>query len=147
MADVWGIPEVKHWWLSDETQCPPIIRSIHAFMKDRLTSVEGQPRSEDQRNIKGIFSQLSVGESPKSSTHSSRETTTSSSVDKSPTFPGEGGVFQSLAIPAGDEDLDMASDNSMLDQTRESFYNMADEDVEVRKKLCAQGGQSHDSTI
>jgi len=105
-------------------------------MEDRLPSVEGQSKAEDQRNIKGIFSQLSVGESLEIS-----ETSPPYSIDKSPTFTSEGEAFQSLAISAGDEDLGMASDNSMLDQTRESFYTMADEDIEVQRRLRTQSGQ------
>lgn len=65
MADEWGVPEVNDWWLPDENACPPVVRTVQAFMEDRLPQVEGQSRSEDQRNIKGIFSELSFHEIPK----------------------------------------------------------------------------------
>lgn len=141
MAEVWGLPEVRHWWLPDDEACPAVVRSIHTFMADRLTNVEGQSRSEDQRNIKGIFSQLSVGDNPKSSPSSSRGNAMHFPIENSATFADEGEPFQSLAVPPGDVDLDTASDNSMLDQTRESFYVMADKDLEVQRKLRAQRGQ------
>ena len=139
MADVWGIPAIKHWWLPDWNDCPPVVRSIHAFMEDRLPSTEGQTRSDDQRNMSGIFSQLSIGESPKSRTYNSPRTATSISESQSPTFTHETEAHQSLAVPEVD-DQGMGSDTSMLDQTRESFYQMADNDVEVQMKLRAQGG-------
>lgn len=138
MADVWGIADIRHWWLPGDEACPPVVRSIHTFMEDRLTNVEGQPRSEDQRNIKGIFSQLSVGDSPKPNTNCSQGTATHSPIAHTNTFAGEG---ESLQAPPGDGDLGMASDNSMLDQTRESFYMMADEEIEVQRKLRVQAGQ------
>ena len=65
MAELWGIPEVNEWWLPDEGMCPPVVRSVRSFMENRLPQTEGQSRSEDQRNIKGFFSQLSLHESPK----------------------------------------------------------------------------------
>ena len=42
-----------------------MVRSVRSFMENRLPQAEGQSRSEDQRNIKGIFSRLSLHESPK----------------------------------------------------------------------------------
>lgn len=65
MADEWGVPEVNDWWLPDENACPPVVRTVQAFMEDRLPQAGGQSRSEDQRNIKGIFSKLSLHENPK----------------------------------------------------------------------------------
>lgn len=61
MADEWGVPEVHDWWLPNENACPPIVRSVQAFMIDRLPQVEeGASRSEDQRNTNGVFSKLSL---------------------------------------------------------------------------------------
>ena len=64
MADEWNVPEINEWWLPDENACPPVVRSIQAFMEDRHPQEGGQSRSEDQRNIKGIFSKLSFFENP-----------------------------------------------------------------------------------
>lgn len=125
MAELWGIPEVNKWWVPDEGTCPPVVRSVRSFMENRLPQAEGESRSEDQRNIKGIFSQLSFHEGPKaglkqassSETPSFHEPTTASAEDQ---------ASQSLAGHAADPNFnhDMDSDNSMLDQSRESFYNM-----------------------
>lgn len=65
MAELWGLPEVNEWWLPDEGTCPPVVRIIRSFTGNRLPHAERESRSEDQRNIKGIFSQLSLHESPK----------------------------------------------------------------------------------
>lgn len=115
MAELWGIPEVNEWWLPDEGTCPPVVRSVRSFMENRLPQAEGESRSEDQRNIKGIFSQLSLHESRLSSP--SIESTNLSAEDL---------ASQGLAGQAADADVDqdMGSDNSMLDQSRQSFYNM-----------------------
>ena len=65
MADGWGVAEVNQWWLPDESECPSVVRRVKAFMEDRLPQAAGQPRSEDQTNIKGIFSKLSFHQDPK----------------------------------------------------------------------------------
>ena len=65
MADEWQLPELKEWWLPDDGLCSPVVRSVKAFMEeDRLPGGE-ESRSEDQRNIHGIFSKLSVQEDPR----------------------------------------------------------------------------------
>ena len=65
MADEWGLPEINDSWLPDKGACPPVVRSVKAFMEDRIPQAEGQSRNEDQRNINGIFSKLSFNEEPK----------------------------------------------------------------------------------
>ena len=65
MAELWGIPEINEWWLPDEGICPPVVRGVRSFLGNRLPHTEGESRSEDQHNIKGIFSQLSLHESLK----------------------------------------------------------------------------------
>ena len=124
MAKLWGLPEVNDSWLPDEEAYPPIIRSIHYSMENCLPLAEGQSRSEDQRNIKGIFSKLSLHET------TSPELTTTLTEGRS--------RAQSLAGP--EVDLDMDSDNSMLDQSRESFYKMAGEDFDLQRNMHAQSG-------
>ena len=125
MAELWSIPEVNEWWLPDEGTCPPVVRSVRSFMENRLPQAEGESRSEDQRNIKGIFSRLSLHESPTAGLkQSSRfekplflESTNLSAEDvASQGLPGQGAD--------ADLDQDMGSANSMLDQSRDSFYNM-----------------------
>ena len=65
MADEWGVPEVHDWWLPDINACPPVVRSVQAFMEDRLPQAEGESRSEDRRKIEGVFSELNLQENPK----------------------------------------------------------------------------------
>lgn len=125
MAELWGIPEVNEWWVPDEGTCPPVVRSVRSFMKNRLPQAEGESRSEDQRNIKGIFSQLSFHESPEAGLKHTGSSETPSFYE--PTNPSvEDQASQGLAGHAVDPDLnqEVDSDNSMLDQSRDSFYNM-----------------------
>ena len=61
MASLWGLPEINnHWWIPDEQLCPSVVRSIRSCMGDRLPQVATRSRSEDQRNIKGIFPSLTI---------------------------------------------------------------------------------------
>ena len=125
MAELWGIPEVNEWWLPDEGTCPPVVRSIRSFMENRLPQAESESRSEDQRNIKGFFSQLNLHESPKAGLEQvGRET--SPPFITSTIIPAKNQASRGLARHTEDVDVDqdMGSDNSMLDQSRESFYNM-----------------------
>lgn len=59
-AELWGIPEVRHWWLPHDEGYPAIVRDIRAFIEDRTTQLRIQPKSEDLRTMKAIFSKLSV---------------------------------------------------------------------------------------
>lgn len=60
MAELWGVPEINHWWLPDDESYPAVVRSVRSFMENRLPLAARQSRSEDQRNIKGIFAQMTV---------------------------------------------------------------------------------------
>ena len=94
-------------------------------MEIRLPQAESESRSEDQRNIKGFFSQLSLHESPKASLKQvGRQTTTP--LTKSTILSADDLASQSLAghTEAADVDQDMGSDDSMLAQSRESFYDL-----------------------
>ena len=121
MADIWDIPDLKNWWLSDETKCPPVVRNIHAFMEDRLPNTKGQPRNEDQRNIKGIFSDLSISEKSKV-TPAALEGTAYTPVTLS---SHEATVFASTKFFPNREDpgldMDTTSESSMLEHTGREF--------------------------
>ena len=60
MANRWDLPEVNEWWLPDDNARPRVVRSVQAFMGDRIPQASEQSRSEDQRNISGIFSKLKM---------------------------------------------------------------------------------------
>ena len=75
--------------------------------------------------MKGLFSKLRIEDS--------------SSPETASTMTEEKGFAQSLAGP--EIDFDMDSDDSMLEQSRESFYNMAVGDIELQKRLRPQDGQ------
>ena len=59
MAELWGLPELRHWWLPNDEGYPPIVRSIRAFIEDR-TQPRAQAQSEDVRNMRAIFSKMSI---------------------------------------------------------------------------------------
>ena len=53
------------WWLPNDENCPPIIRSIKDFIKDRTQAPKDQV-SEDLLEMRGIFSSLTISDSPTS---------------------------------------------------------------------------------
>lgn len=73
MANLWGLPELNHWWLPDNQNHSAVIQSIRSCVEHRVPispMAAGRARSEDQRNIKSIFANLSVqDDEPSSSTH------------------------------------------------------------------------------
>ncbi|KAL8692803.1 MAG: hypothetical protein Q9218_002245 [Villophora microphyllina] len=60
MANLWGVPEVHHWWLPNEEGYPPIVRSIRSFIEDRSQKSSNQPMTEDLRTMKGLFDKLNI---------------------------------------------------------------------------------------
>jgi hypothetical protein len=66
------------WWLPNDEACPPIIRSIKDFIKDRTTAPKDQV-SNDLREMRGIFNSLTISDSPPS------DTLTVTSADGAPT--------------------------------------------------------------
>ena len=57
--------EPSDWWLDDDEACPPIIRTIKDFIKERSMAPKDQV-SEDLREMRGIFSSLTISDSPSS---------------------------------------------------------------------------------
>lgn len=53
------------WWLPNDENCPLIIRSIKDFIKDRTQAPKDQV-SDDLREMRGIFSSLTISDSPTS---------------------------------------------------------------------------------
>ncbi|KAF2113404.1 hypothetical protein BDV96DRAFT_496675, partial [Lophiotrema nucula] len=53
------------WWLPNDEGCPRIIRSIKNFIVERTTAPKDQT-SEDLREMRGIFSTLTISDSPPS---------------------------------------------------------------------------------
>lgn len=73
VAEIWNIPELHHWWLPNDEGYPPIIRSIRTFVEERTLKPTNQA-NEDVRNMKGIFSKMSIfDENPKKSPSNSPE--------------------------------------------------------------------------
>lgn len=60
MAELWGVPEIRHWWLPHDQGYPAIVRDIRAFIEDRIMQIHSQPKSEDMPTMKATFSKLSV---------------------------------------------------------------------------------------
>lgn len=53
------------WWLPNDESCPPIIRSIKDFIKERTQAPKDQV-SDDLREMRGIFNSLTISDSPPS---------------------------------------------------------------------------------
>jgi hypothetical protein len=62
MLESWGMAP-SDWWLPNDESCPPIIRSIKDFIRERSTAPKDQI-SEDLREMRGIFSSLTISDSP-----------------------------------------------------------------------------------
>jgi hypothetical protein len=62
MLEGMGVPP-SDWWLPNDEGCPPIIRSIKDFIKDRTQAPKDQV-SDDLREMRGIFSSLTISDSP-----------------------------------------------------------------------------------
>ncbi|KAL8807789.1 MAG: hypothetical protein Q9182_000438 [Xanthomendoza sp. 2 TL-2023] len=71
LANLWGIPQLRQWWLPNEEGYPPIIRSIRAFIEERTQKSGNQPKAEDVRTMKGLFDKLNIDDSPDNSAGSS----------------------------------------------------------------------------
>ena len=128
MAELWGIPEINEWWLPDEGICPPVVRGVRSFMGNRLPHTEGESRSEDQRNIKGIFSQLSLHESLKAGLNQTGGFGTPPSIE-SRSLTVEDLASQGLGDHATDATnvevyRNASADSSILGQSQEDFYNI-----------------------
>ncbi|KAF2002236.1 hypothetical protein P154DRAFT_142877 [Amniculicola lignicola CBS 123094] len=61
----WNL-EPADWWLPNDEGCPPIIRSMKNFIFERTIAPRDQT-SEDLREMRGIFTTLSISDSPTSS--------------------------------------------------------------------------------
>lgn len=62
MLEQWGL-EHSDWWFPNDEDCPRIIRSIKNFIRERTTAPKDQT-SEDLQEMRGIFSTLTISESP-----------------------------------------------------------------------------------
>ena len=114
------MPEVNDAWLPDDLICPPVVRSVKSFMEDRVPQVERQSRNEDQRNIKGIFSRLSLHEDPKHKQDGDTmiETTASFVPDQHARIMVDDPPLRGMTDEAN---LNMVSDGYVLQQSKSSF--------------------------
>ncbi|KAF2996673.1 hypothetical protein E8E13_004257 [Curvularia kusanoi] len=62
MLEAWGLGP-SDWWLPNDEGCPPIVRSIKDFIHERSTAPKDQI-SEDLKEMRGIFSSLTISDSP-----------------------------------------------------------------------------------
>lgn len=63
MAALWKLPEINHWWLPNEEAYPPVVRSIRLLLEDRLGDINPQQRSKKQRDMRGVFADMSIQDS------------------------------------------------------------------------------------
>ncbi|KAF2836000.1 hypothetical protein M501DRAFT_940621 [Patellaria atrata CBS 101060] len=65
MTEVWQV-DVKHWWLPNDENYPPLIRAMRTFIEERTISPRDRT-GEDLRDMKGLFSAMSLDDSPAAS--------------------------------------------------------------------------------
>lgn len=63
MSQIWGIPEVKHWWLPNDEGYSDIVREIRKMTEERTTNPRDNFR-EDVREMKTLFGKMNVDDSP-----------------------------------------------------------------------------------
>jgi hypothetical protein len=59
MADLFRDRTCMHWWLPNDEDYPPIIRSIRKFVEERTSKAKNLP-AEDLRDMKAIFASLKL---------------------------------------------------------------------------------------
>lgn len=59
MADLFRDRSCMHWWLPNDENYPPIIRSIRKFVEERTSPAKTMP-AEDLRDMKAIFALLNL---------------------------------------------------------------------------------------
>ena len=62
MAELWGIPEVRSWWLPESEGYSPIIRNVRSIIENRTPQNLDPRKTEDVRNMKAIFAKMSVND-------------------------------------------------------------------------------------
>jgi hypothetical protein len=95
LAQAWGLSTLEPWWLPDAETCPPVIRSLRAFVEERTT----KPRNklgEDIRAMKALFQQVSLDSSPSNSPESASNTMDSGASSAA------GGAFRKVGSPSSE---------------------------------------------
>ncbi len=59
MADIFRDRSCMRWWLPNDENYPPIIRSIRKFVEERTSPAKNMP-AEDLRDMKAIFAKLNL---------------------------------------------------------------------------------------
>ncbi|KAL2061737.1 hypothetical protein VTL71DRAFT_7115, partial [Oculimacula yallundae] len=59
MADLFQDRSCMHWWLPNDENYPPIVRSIRKFVEERTSPAKTEP-AEDLRDMKAIFASLKI---------------------------------------------------------------------------------------
>ena len=101
MAESWATPSIQQWWLPDyDASCPPVIRSLRAFIDERTMA----PRSQlgaDIRAMKAMFRRttLTDGDSEPSASPVSAANTADSGASSA--GAGSGG-FAKMSSPGSD---------------------------------------------
>ncbi|KAL8902790.1 MAG: hypothetical protein Q9207_004380 [Kuettlingeria erythrocarpa] len=64
MAVLWGLPDIRRWWLPNDEGYPPLVRSIRSFTEDRTPKPADQREpTEAVRTMKGLFDKLNFKDS------------------------------------------------------------------------------------
>lgn len=59
MADLFQDRSCMHWWLPNDENYPPIVRSIRKFVEERTSPAKSEP-AEDLRDMKAIFASMNL---------------------------------------------------------------------------------------
>jgi hypothetical protein len=91
MAELWQIPEIKHWWLPNDEGYLPILRNIRSFIEERGAMVKSGDHNDDLQSMKAIFAKLNIDDATTSSQRSSPQSGSASDAQsQSPIVPATG---------------------------------------------------------
>lgn len=95
--------DVSHWWLPNEEGLPVMLRSIRELINDRNSGRQhDQVQQDDIREMKGLFSNMSIDQTPSPPTQQSQS-------------PGQPGVRPGrMEKGKGPEDETMTQDDALV---------------------------------
>jgi hypothetical protein len=115
MSDLFGDESCMHWWLPNDENYPPIIRSIRRFVEERTTQPRDVP-TEDIRDMKAIFSSMKLDDG--NSSHPTSRTTSSVS---SPQIQTGDKQMWTAGPSSGNSIANMANDGGEVQPYNVSF--------------------------
>lgn len=92
---------MTQWWFPNDEYCPPVVRSLREFTKNR----SGLPRdqiSEDLKAMRGLFGGMNLDDTSETSSSRSRSIDATAMMATDPAEGVDFGVLEGRARPPGE---------------------------------------------